>query len=84
MTQTHDESKENAAGSDVRAGAPLWSVCTVDSPLIPNTPRAASGRGVFVFSPDTPTSSTPHITYVSPTHVPSQGPAAVAGPIIAL
>jgi uncharacterized protein len=54
MTQTHDDPSENAAGSEVRAGAPAWSVRTADSPLVPNTPRAASGRGVFVSHRHTP------------------------------
>jgi hypothetical protein len=79
MTQTHDDPTENAAGSEVRAGAPLWSVRTVDSLVVPVTPRAASGRGVFVFRPDTRISS----LRSQPTS-PSQGPAAVAGPIIVL
>lgn len=75
MTQTHDDPSENAAGSEVRAGAPFWSVRTVGSPLVPNTPCAASGRGVFVFHRDTPR--------LQPTF-PSRGSAVVAGPIIVL
>ncbi|MEQ1512305.1 MAG: hypothetical protein ABL934_06440 [Lysobacteraceae bacterium] len=75
MTQTHDDPKENAAGSEVRAGAPVWSARTAVMPFVAITPRAASGRGVFVSGPDTP-----YLQSMSP----SQGPAVVAGPIIVL
>jgi hypothetical protein len=81
MTLRHDELKENAAGSEVRAVAPVWSVRTADDLLAFITPRAASGRGVFIFTgrhPDiiNPALSTPCFQ--------SQGPTIVAGPIIVL
>jgi hypothetical protein len=79
MTQTHDDPRENAAGSDVRAGAPVWA----SAPQIRHTfpirpvPRLA---GAFLC----PVAS-PHVfnPSVQPTF-PSRGPAVVAGPIIVL
>lgn len=55
MTQTHDDSKENAAGSEVRADAPVRDVRTAGPLPATCTPCAASGRGVFVSRRDNPT-----------------------------
>lgn len=55
MTQPHDDPKENAAGSEVRADAPVRGVRTAGPLLAICTPCAASGRGVFVSSRDNPT-----------------------------
>lgn len=81
MTLTHDESKENAAGNEVRAVAPVWSVRTADDLLVFITPRAASGRGVFISTGRYPNIFNPALSIPC---FQSQGPTIVAGPIIVL
>ena len=77
MTLTHDDPKENAAGSEVRAGAPVRGVRTTD-PLVPIYALRRVRPGRFCFRSRRPTSA----TQVFKAAFPSRGPAAVAGPII--
>lgn len=63
MKQMRETSRENAAGSEVRAGAPVRSVRTAIIPsLVFVTPRACAGRGVFMSVPPCPAAlAGPHI-----------------------
>jgi hypothetical protein len=78
MTQTHDDPKENAAGSEARAGAPVRGVRTADPLLVPSYALCRIRPGRFYFQSRSPASA----NHVFKPTFPSRGPTTVAGPII--
>ena len=87
MTQSHDSAQENAAASEVLAGALVWGVRSVVPQCHPVSPRAASGRGVFFGAADLSRvriASTRRLRMRPNPIVPTRGLAVPAGPIIVL